>query len=126
MKIVARWEKPVAALGIGLLDLGLKFLDEKQGWKEPLKNSTDIVRLVALGTSFVLNHIDAETEVTEAMFYASLPLAIETLYRVVKSYAPKMFSKRTYTYEVPVISYTPSTTSTSETTPSQVSTLTSY
>lgn len=64
-------EKALAAAGVGLIDLaGEKYLaDKKLG---PVSGS-DALKLGIAGASFLANYFDYERDISEAVFYASLP-----------------------------------------------------
>ena len=70
----------------GGLDIGLEELDKRMGWTEPFKKSADIVRAITAVGSGLLNYLGIEEDLSEVLFYSSLPLFEKSVYVVVKKY----------------------------------------
>ena len=72
-----RMEKALAAAGVGLVDLaGEKYLaDKKVG---PVSGS-DALKFGVATAAFLVNYFNYETEYSEPIFYASLPLVVKAV-----------------------------------------------
>ena len=80
------WINGLVPLAYGAVDVATEYIDEKQGFTEPLKNVTDIQRLLVFGGSAVLNLFDVETKYSEILYVASAPLAIKTIKKAVETF----------------------------------------
>jgi len=83
-------EKALASAGYGLVDIAAQELDKRKGWSEPFKNATDVSRAAVCLGSLVVNIAGLEGEVTEALFYSSLPKLEESIYRAASEYVSKV------------------------------------
>jgi len=72
-----RMEKALAAAGVGLVDFaGEKYLaDKKVG---PVSGS-DALKFGVATAAFLVNYFNYETEYSEPIFYASLPLVVKAV-----------------------------------------------
>jgi len=70
----------------GGLDIGLEELDKRMGWTEPFRKATDIVRALTAVGSGVVNYLGIEEDLSEVLFYSSLPLFEKSVYVAVKKY----------------------------------------
>jgi len=112
MKITGRWDKSISAILFGLADIGTEMLDAKQNWTQPFKNSTDWLRTAAFAGSAIANIMDIETEVSEALFYASMPLFFKSVKKLVQPYLTKTSTTRSYVPSSPQspVAFTPAPT----------------
>lgn len=78
----------------GALDIGLEELDKIKGWTEPFKNATDIERAVVCVGGGLVNYLGIETDLSEPLFYSSLPLLEKSIYKAVRGYVKKGYTPR--------------------------------
>jgi len=79
-----RLGKLLASAIYGGVDIGLEELDKYRGWTEPFKKSTDIARAVVAIGSGIANYLGIEEDLSEALFYSSLPLLEKSVYVAVR------------------------------------------
>jgi len=73
-----------AAIGIG--HVATLFLDEKQEWTEPFKRASDYSALIGFGAGLVIDALDIEDDIGEALALSSLPLLTRSIYEAVRHY----------------------------------------
>lgn len=76
-----------------MMDIGTEWIDEKQGWTDPVKNATFAQRAAVYALSLGLNLAEVETDFTEVLAIASAPLLAKSIKRIVQAYG-KGFSFR--------------------------------
>ena len=74
-------ERTAIAGGIGAWDIVAEELDTRQGYSKVFENITDLSRTALTLGAVGLNYGNVETNHTDTVFYASLPLFAKSLYR---------------------------------------------
>ena len=77
--------------GYGLLDIGLRKLDENRGWTKPFRNARDIGRAAVFFGSLAANMTGYETDYSEVLAYSSMPGLLDSAYQALE----QQFSART-------------------------------
>ena len=74
-------ERTAIAGGIGAWDIVAEELDTRQGYSKVFENVTDISRTALTLGAVGLNYGNVESNYSDTVFYASLPLFAKSLYR---------------------------------------------
>ena len=82
------------AWGYGLVDLLTEWIDQKQGWTDPIRNSTFAQRAVVYALSLGLNLADVETDLTEVLANASAPLLAKSIKNIIQTYTKSFHRPR--------------------------------
>jgi len=76
--------------GVGVLDLGTEYLDEKQGYTKSFQNVTDWARVAYTVGGYAANSMKlVDDDISEPMVLAGLPLLEKSVYGAVKEYVLK-------------------------------------